>query len=153
MNVSENFTIEELIATSKPFDNTPTFKETVNLCRLVFYFLQPLRNKLGKAITITCGLRMDKVNTASGGTKRSQHLTGNAVDINCKEMSKLDLFKFIANTMKFDQLIYEVDANCLHVSFVSEKENRNQILLRKVINKEKVYYEYSPEELKRLESV
>ena len=151
MNLTENFTMDEMIKTNKPFANIPNMFQTLSICLLVFYFLQPLRNLLKKAITITCGFRCEKVNIACGGTEKSQHLKGQAVDINVNGMKKADLFQFIVTSgLSFDQLIYEVDSNCLHVSYISKKENRKQILIRKIVNNEKKYFEYTPENVKSM---
>lgn len=148
--ISENFSLNELIDTSKPFDNTPTIDVVVNLCRLVFFLLQPLRNFVKCGISVMCAYRSPKVNAACGGTETSQHLKGMAADINCETIQKFDLFKIIALNFDFDQLIFEVDSNCLHVSYVSTKENRHQILIRKIVSGEKKYYPFTKETLKSL---
>ena len=153
MKITENFTYEEMTRTSQPYTNIPTIEQLINLCRLCFYFLQPLREKLGQVIDIIVAFRSEKVNKAVGGTETSQHLKGQAVDINCAKISKLELFKYIGANMDFDQLIYELDSNCLHVSYVSKQTNRKQILLRRKVNGDKQYVAYTPDKLKELDKV
>lgn len=153
MKITENFTYEEMTRTSQPFANVPNAEQLVNLCRLCFYFLQPLREKLNQIITVIVAFRSVSVNKAVGGADSSQHLKGQAVDINCAKISKLELFKYIGANMDFDQLIYELDSNCLHVSYVSKQSNRKQILLRKKVNGEKQYFAYTPDKLKELDHV
>ena len=154
MKITENFTIEELIKTKYYFDNTPSMKETISLCRLSFYLLQPLRNLVpNKPITVMSGYRSSKVNEAVGGTDKSQHQRGEAVDIDIVGMERLEEFKLIAEKLDFDQLIYEVDSNCLHISYVSKEKNKHEVLLRKIVNGKKTYYSYTVENVNKLVKV
>ena len=153
MKITENFTYEEMTRTSQPYPNVPNAEQLVNICRLCFFFLQPLRDNLKQIIDVKCAFRSEKVNNAIGGTKESQHLKGQAVDINCAKIPKLELFRYIGNNMDFDQLIYEVDSNCLHVSYVSKQYNRKQIMLRKIVNGDKKYTVCTPESLKSLQKI
>lgn len=52
-----------------------------NVERLVWEVLQPLRNALGKPITITSGYRTPAYNRRVGGARNSQHMKGLAADI------------------------------------------------------------------------
>lgn len=137
--ITKNFTLKELTysstAVKRKIDNTPTeaeYKNMVNLCEKI---LQPLRDKLGKPITINSCYRSPKLNAAVGGAKKSQHMTGKAADIEVKGMSNYDLAIFIKNNFKFDQLILEycdnlkndINSGWVHVSYDSN-ENRNQCL-------------------------
>jgi hypothetical protein len=57
----------------------------------------------------------------------------------CK--SNLDMFHYIKDNLDFDQLIWEFgsEPKWLHVSYVSKKKNRNQVLVTK---RKGVYYTY-----------
>ena len=46
--------------------------------------LEVLRDNVGQALTITSSYRSPEYNKSIGGASRSQHLTGNAVDLSCK---------------------------------------------------------------------
>ena len=63
-----------------------------NLEKLCKEVLQPIRDKYGKAITVTSGYRSPKLNAAVGGVKTSQHVLGQAVDIKCTSTSIKLLF-------------------------------------------------------------
>jgi len=57
----------------------------------LIYLLQSLREKIGKPIYITSGLRCRKYNRKIGGYRYSPHLLGKAVDIHAKNMGIIDL--------------------------------------------------------------
>ena len=128
------FTLRELIksdtAIRKGIKNVPNKQEEQNLTALVDKILDPLREAYKKPIIVTSGFRCEELNRLVGGSKTSQHRTGQAVDIRTisdtpEENKKLyDLI--IELNLPFDQLINEYNFDWVHVSF-SEK-NRKQIL-------------------------
>lgn len=126
-----NFSISELIhsdnAIKAGIDNTPTIKEIDNLLNLIFYCLQPIRDKLKKPMIITSGYRNIKVNILAGGKQNSQHLKGQAADFIVNNMSIQQVINFIIySDIEFDQLINEYN-KWVHISFVKGK-NRRQVL-------------------------
>lgn len=126
-----NFSISELIhsdnAIKAGIDNTPTIKEIDNLLNLIFYCLQPIRDKLKKPMIITSGYRNTKVNILAGGKQNSQHLKGQAADFIVNNMSIQQMINFIIySDIEFDQLINEYN-KWIHISFVKGK-NRRQVL-------------------------
>lgn len=125
-----NFSISELVhsdtANKFRINNTPNLIALDNMLELIFYVLQPLRDKLGKPIIITSGYRCPRLNQAVGGVKNSQHLEGKAVDIVVNGMSPNDLIAFILKSgIEFDQLINE--KTWVHISF-SKGHNRHSVL-------------------------
>lgn len=135
--LSQNFSLEEMIASStakaKKIDNTPTPEVKQNLEKLCKEVLQPIRNRYNRAITVTSGYRCPKLNTAIGGVKTSQHLTGCAADIKCTATSKAVLFNIIKDMInkgeiKVGQLIWEYgtkqEPNWIHVSLPFSKVNQ-----------------------------
>ena len=130
MNLSENFTLAELIRTSTGLDNTPNEEQIENLRLLCVNILQPARDALGP-IKITSGFRAPAVNAKIGGASSSQHVKGQAADLMMSGGQKKLLDWIIAN-VEFDQIISEFpDANgnpaWVHVSF-AEGKNRMQKL-------------------------
>ena len=79
MQLSTNFTSEELTVTDTGLYNTPNESSLNNLKYLTDYILQPIRNRWG-IVTVTSGYRSDEVNTTVGGIASSAHLKGRAVD-------------------------------------------------------------------------
>ena len=122
-----NFSISELCKTSHKVNNVPTLKEIDNLLNLIFYCLQPLRDKLQKPILITSGYRSEALNKIVGGKYNSQHLKGQACDFKVSGMTINQIIDFIRkNNIEFDQLINEYD-KWVHISFV-KGSNRKQVL-------------------------
>ncbi len=133
MRLSKNFTLEEMTysdtARKYGFHNYPTSIVIKNLGYLTQNFLQPLRDKLGKAIVILSGYRSEQLNKKVGGKDNSQHRYGQAVDIEAIGMSPIELYLFIKQSgLEYDQLILERTKNAewVHVSYC--KHNRHQAL-------------------------
>lgn len=135
--LTKNFSLEELTASAtakaKKIDNTPTLQVRANLEKLCKEVLQPIRDKYGKAITVTSGYRSPKLNAAVGGVKTSQHMVGQAADIKCTGTSKAYLFNLIKSMIekkeiKVGQLIWEYgtkqEPNWIHVSLPYTKVNQ-----------------------------
>lgn len=124
-----NFTITELVksdtAKQNGINNTPDINSLDNLLELIFFVLQPLRDKLKKPIIITSGFRSVKVNELVGGVSNSQHLYGQAADITVNGMSVAQLFDFVKNSgVEYDQCINEYNS-WVHVSY-NKGHNRKQ---------------------------
>jgi uncharacterized protein YcbK (DUF882 family) len=75
MNLSDHFSLEELIATShREFDNTPNASEMANLTRLAA-LLEQVKTVLGnKPVMINSGFRSKKVNDSVGLKKFTLYL-------------------------------------------------------------------------------
>lgn len=129
------FTMNELThsatAIRKGIDNTPDNTAKANLTALVANILDPLREAYGKPIVVSSGYRCAKLNRAVGGVARSQHITGQAADIQSVSKSKADhkkLFELAQRLrLPYDQLIDEYDYKWVHISF-STRGNRRQVL-------------------------
>ena len=95
---------------------------------------EPLRKWVGGPIKVNSFFRGLKLNTAIGGAKKSQHMKGQAMDIddNFGVVANSDMYHYIKNNLDFDQLIWEFgdddNPNWLHVSYVSPEKNRNRCL-------------------------
>lgn len=130
----EYFTISELIksdtAIKKKIWNGASREIEDNLNALVTAVLDPLRKMYGKPIRISSGYRNEAVNKAVGGVKNSQHLKGEAADIDTgSRMENQRLARLLANSgLPFDQLIDENGYSWVHVSFTKHGACRRQIL-------------------------
>ncbi len=127
------FTVEELCASTaasaKGIDNTPNAEQSANLETLINKLLDPLREKWGAPITVNSGFRSLALNTAIGGAKTSQHMKGQAADLNAGSKAKNEqLYNLLLSSgLQFDQLIDESNFTWLHVSY-NEGSNRNMAL-------------------------
>lgn len=117
MNLSENFTYEELTFTDhREFDNTPNETEMANLVRLA-NFLEQVKEVLGgKPIIINSAFRCHEVNQAVGSKDSSQHRHGCAADIRVPGMTPDEVVSAIMGSgLPYDQVIREFD-RWTHVS-------------------------------------
>lgn len=126
------FTFKEMIqsdtAKSKGIDNIPDWEQIDALKTLIGAILDPLREWYGKPIYVNSGYRSEALNKAVGGSKSSQHLLGQAVDIDTgSKAENKKLFDYIKDNLEFDQLIDEKDLAWLHVSY-NKNHNRKQVL-------------------------
>ena len=122
MNLSENFTYEELTHTDhREFDNTPNETEMANLVRLA-NFLEQVKEMLGgKPIMINSAFRSEEVNRAVGSKDTSQHRRGCAADLRVPDMTPDEVIKaIIASDLPYDQCIREFD-RWTHVSIPNEE--------------------------------
>lgn len=127
MNLSQNFTLEEMTRNNHGVTNKPSDASIESLKLLCSKVLEPLRKLYGKPITISSGYRSLLLNRLVGSkTQSSQHCKGEAVDIDSAKDNKL-LFNLIKDNLEFDQLINENNYGWIHVSY-RKTGNRNQIL-------------------------
>lgn len=84
-NLSPHFRLNEFVASGTAIrhniDNTPREEHVERLKALCENVLEPLRRRFG-VIRITSGYRCEELNTKVGGAAGSQHLRGEAADIN-----------------------------------------------------------------------
>ena len=134
MKLSENFSLSEIIhsntAIRKGIDNAPTAKHLQNIQLLIKQVVQPMRSSIG-AIRISSGYRNPKLNRAIGGSTRSQHCKGEALDLQFWKggnMNNKVMYDWILNNdIEFDQMINEFNFSWIHISY-SKDNNRRQIL-------------------------
>jgi len=126
-----NFSMSELIysdtAILYKINNMPDINSLDNMLNLIFYCLQPLRNKLGKPMIISSGYRCKELNEHPKikGAKNSQHRLGQAIDFTVKGMTIKQIIDFVNKSgIEYDQLINEYN-KWVHISFVKGK-NRKQ---------------------------
>lgn len=137
-NISKHVSYKESVysrtAQRRDIDNTPTDDHLATMKVTAEKIFEPLRDHVGGPIKINSFYRGPKLNKAIGGAKKSQHMAGQAMDIDdtLGNMSNADMFHWIKGNLNFDQLIWEFgtdkNPNWLHVSYVSDEENRNRCL-------------------------
>lgn len=105
--LSAHFSLAEMTRTSQPFPNSPGPVQTANLKALCEHVLEPVRAHFGKPVRVNSGYRSAKVNAAVGSKSTSQHLLGQAADIEIDGVANADLAKWIRDNLAFSQLILE----------------------------------------------
>ena len=140
MQLSKNFYLSEMTKSSTAYrlgiDNKPWETEIANLKRLCEKVLQPIRDHFKQPVIINSAYRCLKLNKAVGSSSSSQHVKGQAADIEIPGISTYELAVWISENLDFDQLILEmydphdsdVNSGWVHVSYVSKETNRKQKL-------------------------
>jgi len=133
-HISNKESVYSRTAQRLDIDNTPTEKHKDNMIKLAEKVFEPLRAYVGGPIKINSFYRSPELNKAIGGSSKSQHCNGQAIDIDDTfgKMSNAEMYEFIKENLDFDQMIWEFgdeeNPNWVHVSYVSEAKNRNRCL-------------------------
>lgn len=137
MNISEHISLKEAIRSNTAkrlgIDNMPNNETLVTMQITAEHIFEPIRNKFNEPIYISSFYRCPELNTAIGGSTRSQHCKGEAIDIDdvYSKATNADFFNYIKESLEFDQLIWEFgndeQPDWVHVSYNLGK-NRMRIL-------------------------
>ena len=136
MRLSKNFTLQEFTKSQTALrlgiDNNPS-SEHLDAARLLFdTVVQRVRDHFGPTV-INSGYRGPELNEAVGGSSKSQHCKGEAVDIEVPGIPNATVAEWIKDNCDFDQLILEFytpgipDSGWVHVSYKADG-NRRSIL-------------------------
>jgi len=134
-----------ITAIRKGIDNIPNDYELANMELIAAKIFEPLRKWVGGPIKINSFFRCAELNTAIGGSSNSQHCQGRAIDIDDTygHKTNAEMFEYIRTNLNFDQIIWEfgTDTNpdWVHVSYVSEEQNRKRCLKASRENGKTVY--------------
>jgi len=126
-------------------DNTPGAYEITNMNGIAHNIFEPLREWVGGPIKINSFFRCAELNKAIGGSSKSQHCQGRAVDIDDTygHKTNAEMYEWIKENLDFDQMIWEFgtekNPDWVHISYVSPNENRNRCLKAERVNGKAVY--------------
>ena len=134
MNLSKNFTLSEMIASStaakRGIKNIPDKGQIENLGKLCREVLQPVRDKINCPLIVTSGFRSPVLNHIVGGSATSQHLRGEAADIvsvNNLLLWQITIKMVEMGEIEVGQLINEKNLSWRHISLPTST-HKNQIL-------------------------
>ena len=143
MQLSRNFSLAELTksqtALRAGIDNSPSEAEITNLKAVAENILQPVRDHYDVPFTPSSGFRCLELNRALKSKDTSQHVLGQAADLEVPGVSNYDLAVWIRDNLDFDQLILECyrpgdpASGWVHCSYVG-RDNRGQVLTYSVAN-------------------
>ena len=114
--------------------NDPTDDHLLNMITISEKVFEPLRKHVGGPIKINSFYRGSELNKAIGGSSKSQHCYGQAIDIDDTfgHATNAEMYKWIKENLSFDQMIWEFgtddNPDWVHVSYVDEESNRNRCL-------------------------
>lgn len=113
--------------------NEPSLEHLTNLKAVAINIFQPCRDYFGKPLAVTSGYRSPELNDLIGGSKRSQHSKGEALDLDAQVyggFTNAELFHYIKDNLEFDQLIWEFgndqEPDWIHCSYTTN--NRGEVL-------------------------
>jgi len=121
-------------ALRRNIDNKPNEEQLASMKLIGEKIFEPLREYVGGPIKINSFFRGEELNKAIGGSTRSQHCKGQAMDIDDTFGYKTNaqMYDFIKEHLDFDQMIWEFgndnNPNWVHVSYVSPEKNRQVCL-------------------------
>ena len=142
--ISEHISYKEAThsatALRRNLDNTPDDEQLKCMEEVAENLFEPLRKWVGGPIKVNSFFRGEPVNTAIGGSKRSQHMKGQAIDIDDTfgHKTNAEMYHYIKDNLDFDQLIWEFgddkNPNWVHMSWVSHRPNRKKLTIAKKVN-------------------
>lgn len=148
MYLSPHFTLREFLksqaAARRGIDNIPTELAVANMRELCQFVLEPIRAKFG-TVVISSGFRSPRLNKAIGGAPTSQHMTGEAADIEVPGVPNDVIARWIVAKLDFDQVIREFSvpgdpmSGWVHVSYRNRAMNRHSILTARRVDGRTVY--------------
>ena len=121
-------------ATRLDIDNNPDDRQVLNMETIADEVFEPLRMWVGGPIKINSFFRSPELNTAIGGSSKSQHCHGQAIDLDDTygRATNAEMYEFIKEHLDFDQIIWEFgnddNPDWVHVSYVSAQDNRKRCL-------------------------
>ena len=134
-HISEKEATKSITALRLGLDNTPDGDTINNMKIIAEKVFEPLREWVKGAIKINSFYRSPALNEAIGGSTRSQHCKGQAIDIDdiYGHKTNKEMFDWIRDNIDFDQMIWEFgdtteNPDWVHISYVSKDKNRNRIL-------------------------
>jgi zinc D-Ala-D-Ala carboxypeptidase len=151
MRLSKNFVLSEITRSNTAkrlgISNEPTKKHLESMQRLISNLIQPMRDELGP-IRISSGYRSKTLNRAIGGSSKSQHCKGEALDLQFWREGKMcnkEIYSWILNSnLEFDQMINEFDFSWIHIS-LKEDKNRKDVLEAYKDEDGDTKYRYAPD--------
>ena len=121
-HISDREGVYSITATRRGIDNTPSEEHLENMKLLAEKIFEPLRKWVGGPIRINSFYRGPELNKAIGGSSKSQHCKGQAMDIDDTGCHKTnaEMYAWIKDNVDFDQMIWEFAHNqsqaCVQVS-------------------------------------
>ena len=137
-NISKHISYKEatrsLTATRLGLENKPNEYELSNMIGVAENIFEPLRKWVNDPIKVNSFFRSIELNEAIGGSARSQHCQGRAIDIDdtYSHATNAEMFNWVKENLNFDQMIWEFgddeNPDWVHISWVSKDQNRNRCL-------------------------
>jgi len=138
MSISKHISYKEGVysrtAMRRGIKNNPNAEQMENMVAIAEEVFEPLRVWVGGPIKINSFFRSPELNKAIGGSGKSQHCHGQAIDLDDTfgKATNAEMYEFIKQNLDFDQMIWEFgddkNPDWVHVSYVSPDQNRKRCL-------------------------
>jgi len=138
MSISKHISYKEGVysrtALRRGIKNNPNAEQMENMVAIAEEVFEPLRVWVGGPIKINSFFRSPELNKAIGGSGKSQHCHGQAIDLDDTfgKATNAEMYEFIKQNLDFDQMIWEFgddeNPDWVHVSYVSPDQNRKRCL-------------------------
>jgi len=138
MSISKHISYKEGVysrtALRRGIKNNPNAEQMENMVAIAEEVFEPLRMWVGGPIKINSFFRSPELNKAIGGSGKSQHCHGQAIDLDDTfgRATNAEMYEFIKKNLDFDQMIWEFgddeNPDWVHVSYVSPDQNRKRCL-------------------------
>jgi len=138
MSISKHISYKEGVysrtAMRRSIKNNPNAEQMENMVAIAEEVFEPLRVWVGGPIKINSFFRSPELNKAIGGSGKSQHCHGQAIDLDDTfgKATNAEMYEFIKQNLDFDQMIWEFgddeNPDWVHVSYVSPDQNRKRCL-------------------------
>lgn len=150
LNISKHVTYAEAIVSAtgsrKGIDNTPTPEALKSMNVTAEKLFEPIREHFEVPIRILSFYRCPELNKAVGGSKTSQHMTGEAMDLQMTGgVTNRQLWEWLKSSdLEFCQAIYEFgddnEPDWIHISYSTVTRSNNRQFLRAIKVKGKTKY-------------
>lgn len=138
MNLSKYITYIEATksetAIRKGIDNSPNSEQLEAMKHVAVNLFDAVREFVGAPVHPSSFFRCLKLNAAIGGAELSQHMKGEAIDMDCDKYghgTNKEIFYFVKDNLEFDQLIWEFgdekNPAWVHASLI-KTGNRKEVL-------------------------
>ncbi len=153
MKIGKYTTLENICksetAIRHDIDNRPDAVQLHAIKLLAETIYDPLCDHFQRAIPFTSWFRNQIVNSMIGGARKSQHVLGEAVDLDMdgagSPITNSSIFYYIYTNLPFDQLIWEygTDQNpaWVHVSFSAARQRKEVLRIK---SRESGYEPFQP---------
>lgn len=138
MRLSQHFCLEEFtrseVARLHGINNVPDMAQIENMTALCYNILEPVRKHFKRPVNIKSGFRSARLNKAIAGSPNSQHMKGEAVDIEIDGTRNAEIWEYIYGNLPFDQLIaeqidrFDGSEGWIHVSYRRTGEQRKDAI-------------------------
>lgn len=153
INISTHITYKEATQSDTAkrlgITNEPNAEQLLCMQDLATRIFEPLRAHFCVPIYISSFFRSIDLNKAIGGATSSQHMKGQAMDIDADMFGIINnrqIFNYIKDNLVFDQLIDECigpdgTGGWVHVSLNGDN-NRHEVLVMHMDGNKKIYEQY-----------